>query len=94
MRETVKVAALSAAAVTNVIEIDPERKLMVLRFRLMVAFSLDVVKLRPCQRKVEMTPSPQSRNVAFSTRSLRVRVDLLVPVKRRRALVSTNPIKG
>ena len=41
-----------------------------------------------------MSPSVQSRNVPFAAPHLRVRVNLPVPVKRRRALVATNPIKG
>jgi hypothetical protein len=47
-----------------------------------------------CQRKIEMSPSVQSRNVPFHPPPLRVRVNLRVPAKRRRALVATNPIKG
>ena len=49
---------------------------------------------KPCQRKVEMSPSVQSRNVPFGTPRLGVRVTLVLPVKRRRALVAANPIKG
>jgi hypothetical protein len=48
---------------------------------------------RECQGKVEMSYPWQSRNVAFRRGYLEVRVKLLVPVKRRRALVATNPIK-
>ena len=47
-----------------------------------------------CQRKVEMSPSVQNRNVPFAALHLRARVNLPVPVKRRRAMVATNPIKG
>ena len=46
-----------------------------------------------CRGKVEMSPRWQSRNVPFSPGLLGVRVTLLVPVKRRRALVATNPIE-
>ena len=46
-----------------------------------------------CQGKVEMSPPWQSRNVAFSLDALGVRVNLRVPVKRRRALLASNPIK-
>jgi hypothetical protein len=46
-----------------------------------------------CQGKVEMSPSWQSRNVVFYLGLCGVRVNLLVPVKRRRALVATNPIE-
>ena len=46
-----------------------------------------------CQGKVEMSPSQQSRNVAFSRMLFGVRVILRSPVKGRRALVATNPIK-
>ena len=44
-----------------------------------------------CQGKVEMSSPWQSRNVAFCLGFSGVRVNLLVPVKRRRALVATNP---
>jgi hypothetical protein len=37
--------------------------------------------------------STPSRNVPFRTRPCEVHVNLLVPVKRRRALVAINPIK-
>jgi len=40
-----------------------------------------------------MSPPWQSRNVAFSLDALGVRVNLRVPVKRRRALLASNPIK-
>jgi hypothetical protein len=46
-----------------------------------------------CQGKVEMSPSRQSRNVVFVLGLLEMRVSLRVPVKRRRALVATNPIE-
>jgi hypothetical protein len=48
---------------------------------------------RVCQGKVEMSYSRQSRNVVFCLGLRGARVNLLVPVKRRRALVATNPIK-
>src|SRR3974390_626511 len=47
----------------------------------------------PCQRKVEMSYSLQSRNVRFSPGGVRVRGSLGVPVKRRRAMLASNPIK-
>jgi hypothetical protein len=50
-------------------------------------------KVEMCQGKVEMSPSRQSRNVVFVAGLLEMRVSLRVPVKRRRALVATNPIK-
>jgi hypothetical protein len=40
-----------------------------------------------------MSYSLQSRNVLFRPGQTRVHVNLGVPVKRRRALVATNPIK-
>jgi len=43
-----------------------------------------------CQGKIEMSPSRQSRNVAFGLGHWRVPVILRLPVKRRRALVATN----
>jgi hypothetical protein len=46
-----------------------------------------------CQRKVEMSCSPQSRNVAFRRGFRGVRVILRVPVKRRRAMLASNPIE-
>src|ERR1035441_9540388 len=46
-----------------------------------------------CQGKVEMSPRWQSRNVPFCLRLCETHVILPVPVKRRRALVATNPIK-
>jgi len=73
------------------------------RFRAPVSFANLIVAefadagkrvIRVCQRNVEMSPSVQSRNVLFATPRLRVRVNLRVPVKRRRAMVATNPIKG
>jgi hypothetical protein len=48
---------------------------------------------KACQRKVEMSYSLQSRNVLFSPGGVRVRDSLGVPVKRRRALLASNPIK-
>jgi hypothetical protein len=49
--------------------------------------------LEGCQGKVEMSPRWQSRNVPFCLRLCEAHVILPVPVKRRRALVATNPIK-
>jgi hypothetical protein len=46
-----------------------------------------------CQGKVEMSPSWQSRNVPFSLAFTKVHANLPTPVKRRRALVATNPIE-
>src|SRR5262245_43958028 len=46
-----------------------------------------------CQRKVEMSYSLQSRNVLFSRAGERVRVTLPVSVKRRRAMLASNPIE-
>ena len=46
-----------------------------------------------CQGKVEMSPSWQSRNVPFCLGLCGVRGILRVPVKRRRALLASNPIK-
>ena len=46
-----------------------------------------------CQGKVEMSSSWQSRNVAFGRRLLEAHVSLRVPVKRRRALLASNPIE-
>ena len=46
-----------------------------------------------CQGKVEMSPSWQSRNVPFAWVFWETHVILPVPVKRRRALVATNPIE-
>ena len=46
-----------------------------------------------CQGKVEMSPSWQSRNVPFSRGIWGVHVILRVPVKQRRALLASNPIK-
>ena len=46
-----------------------------------------------CQGKVEMSPSRQSRNVPFSLGLGGVHVNLRVPVKRRRAMLASNPIK-
>ena len=42
---------------------------------------------------IEMSPRWQSRNVPFCPGPCGVRVNLLVPVKRRRAMVATNPIE-
>jgi len=50
-------------------------------------------KMTSCQGKVEMSPSEQSRNVPFCLVPRGVRVNLRVPVKRRRALLASNPIE-
>src|ERR1022692_2713476 len=47
----------------------------------------------PCQGKVEMSYSLQSRNVRFCGAGERVRVILTMPVKRRRAMLASNPIE-
>jgi hypothetical protein len=49
--------------------------------------------LKHCQGKVEMSPSRQNRNVPFSLGLGGVHVNLRVPVKRRRAMLASNPIK-
>jgi hypothetical protein len=49
--------------------------------------------VRQCQGKVEMSSPWQNRNVAFGVGVSGVHVNLLVPVKRRRALVATNLIE-
>jgi hypothetical protein len=49
--------------------------------------------LKKCRGKVEMSPCWQSRNVAFSPGVLRIHVSLSLPVKRRRAMLASNPIK-
>src|ERR1035437_5578305 len=46
-----------------------------------------------CQGKVEMSPSRQNRNVPFSLDLGGVHVNLRVPVKRRLAMLASNPIK-
>lgn len=46
-----------------------------------------------CQGKVEMSSSRQSSNVLFCLVVGRVRVKLALPVKRRRALLASNPIE-
>jgi hypothetical protein len=46
-----------------------------------------------CQGKVEMSPSLQSRNVAFVPGVDEAHVMLDLPVKRRRALLASNPIE-
>jgi hypothetical protein len=46
-----------------------------------------------CQGKVEMSYSLQSRNVLFGRGGERVHVILAMPVKRRRAMLASNPIK-
>jgi hypothetical protein len=46
-----------------------------------------------CQGKIEMSPLWQSRNVPFCRGFCGVHVILRLPVKQRRALVATNPIK-
>ncbi|MGI8989273.1 MAG: hypothetical protein ACR2I2_06785, partial [Bryobacteraceae bacterium] len=45
--------------------------------------------LLECQGQVEMSYSRPSRNVLFGSRLPGVHVSLVVPVKRRRALVAT-----
>jgi hypothetical protein len=47
----------------------------------------------PRQRKVEMSYSLQSKNVRFWLRLEKVGVSLAVPVKRRRAMLASNPIE-
>ena len=56
-------------------------------------FSLSRKNPYRCQRKVEMSYSLQSRNVRFSPGGARGRDSLGVPVKRRRAMLASNPIK-
>ena len=46
-----------------------------------------------CQRKVEMSYSLQSRNVRFWPGRVRGRGSLGVPLKRRRAMLASNPIE-
>jgi hypothetical protein len=46
-----------------------------------------------CQGKVEMSPSRQSRNAAFLRDGGEAHVMIDLPVKRRRALLASNPIK-
>ena len=46
-----------------------------------------------CQGKVEMSPRWQSRNVPFCLELLGARDILRSPVKRRRAMLASNPIK-
>ncbi len=46
-----------------------------------------------CQRKVEMSPRWQSRNVPFCLGLFGVHVILRLPVKRRRAMLASNPIE-
>jgi hypothetical protein len=48
----------------------------------------------PCQRKIEMSYSPQNRNVRFCQGGARMRVSLAVPVKRRRAIAGEQPDQG
>ena len=50
-------------------------------------------ELRLCQRKVEMSYSLQSRNVLFCQGGAKLRGSLGVPVKRRRAMLASNPIE-
>ena len=61
----------------------------------MLSRRTDAVKAidRQCQGKVEMSCPWQSRNVAFPLGLLGVHVNLRVPVKRRRAMLASNPIK-
>jgi hypothetical protein len=51
------------------------------------------VRREICQGKVEMSYSLQSRNVLFGRGGERVHVILAMPVKRRRAMLASNPIK-
>jgi hypothetical protein len=46
-----------------------------------------------CQGKVEMSPSQQSRNVPIAPALWGTHVMLLVPVKRKRAMLASNPIE-
>ena len=46
-----------------------------------------------CQGKVEMSYSLQSRNVLFCRGGDGVRVILAMPVKRRRAMLASNPVE-
>jgi hypothetical protein len=55
------------------------------------AFCASIIAL--CQGKVEMSCRWQSRNVAFWPGLSGVHVNLRVPVKRRRAMLASNPIK-
>jgi hypothetical protein len=50
-------------------------------------------RMTACQGKVEMSYSLQSRNVLFCRGGERVHVILAMPVKRRRAMLASNPIK-
>ena len=52
-----------------------------------------ICQANQCQGKIEMSPSQQSRNVPFSLGLSGVRVNLRVSVKRRRALLASNPIE-
>jgi hypothetical protein len=47
-----------------------------------------------CQGKVEMSPCGQSRNVPFCRGLWELRVKLRVPVKRRRAMLASNPLRN
>jgi hypothetical protein len=49
--------------------------------------------LESCQGKVEMSYSLQSRNVRFGPAGEGARVILAMPVKRRRAMLASNPIE-
>ena len=55
-------------------------------------FALTLQELS-CQGKVKMSPSWQSRNVAFTPSVDETHVMLDLPVKRRRALLASNPIE-
>jgi hypothetical protein len=57
------------------------------------AFAPSMNATRKCQRKVEMSYSLQSRNVRFWPGGVRGRGSLAVPVKRRRAMLASTPIK-
>src|SRR6266851_3756158 len=47
-----------------------------------------------CQGKVEMSPSRQIRNVVFGPCIPEMHVNLRAPVKRRRAMLASNPIRN
>jgi hypothetical protein len=49
--------------------------------------------VQACQRKVEMSYSLQNKNVRFGTGGARGRDSLGLPVKRRRAMLASNPIE-
>jgi hypothetical protein len=66
-------------------------------FPILVSFTLAGALGWPtgwCQGKVEMSASWQSRNVRFGLGHAEVHGKLIVPVKRRGALVATNPSRN